>query len=173
MPRIRLDPPADLPPPGPGLEFSEWFQVVPVAALYYSGNVTGPPCMAYRRRRSSWVRWSRQLVPRRATRCCTFHGADWRAASEEAIRLLAEAYAAGIVDPDDVSDYASEHCRFEHDGPYGTAAGVGALLDPGTAICPVTSGDEPALYDGRHRTIAMIDAGVRRTVALVSARVSD
>lgn len=173
MRRIRLTPPANLRPPRPGLEWSEWFQVVPVAALPYPGHVTGPPCMAYRRRRQSWVRRCRQLVPRRTTDCCDYHGGDWRAASEEAIRLLAEAYAAGIVEPDDVSDYASEHCGFEYVGPYGNAMGAWSLLNPGTAICPAGGEGWPGLYDGRHRTIAMIDAGVRRTVVLVSARTTD
>jgi hypothetical protein len=116
-------------------------------------------------RRWWWRRWFRQVVPRRRPRdCCTYHRADWHAASSAAIQLVHAAWARGITEVDAVAVFVEDAADAEGLDEE-TCLAVSSLVGPGLAIQP--GGGRPIrYYEGRHRTIAMMDAGVRRTVVI-------
>jgi len=147
----------------------EYLTVAAVTLLPHPGDVSGPPCMVRRRRLPERL-W-RQVRPRPPSDCCVYHQGDWRELSAAAIRLVAAAKAAGLTNVDAISEFVREVRSKELDarGDHDTlpAVGVDALVSMGLAIQP-GGGRPQRYYEGRHRVIAMIDAGVHRTIVLKS-----
>lgn len=115
-----------------------------------------------------WRRLHRQVVPRRRLRgCCCYHSVDWALASKVAISALASAGAESIEhkpgeDPEDARRQAALDVLRTQDLAEATMKAARSLfVDP---IQPQGHG-EP-YWEGRHRTQAMLDAGVRRTVVV-------
>ncbi|MCW6005365.1 hypothetical protein K1W54_12345 [Micromonospora sp. CPCC 205371] len=80
-----------------------------------------------------WRRLGRQLAPRRGGRdCCWYHGGDWHTVARLAIRLAAQARAAG-VGFDDTPSYVVDH---PDAGPHRVGAG-GAVLAHGRHDSPI------------------------------------
>ena len=88
---------------GDSAERRQWIEqwhhdITPVAELPLPRDLEHPPCMVDRRLRILH-RLVRQLAPDSEPRsCCSYHGQDWGAASETAIRLLEVAKAKGSAD---------------------------------------------------------------------------
>ncbi|MCM3924008.1 hypothetical protein ND748_20340 [Frankia sp. AiPs1] len=112
----------------------------------------------------TWRRVYRQRVPRRRPHgCCWYHGGDWHHVNATAIRLVHKAKTLGATG-EDIGDHALDSA---------VAAGItGWDLDALASLLVIEpiridSDDDPASqwYDnGRHRIIAMLDAGVRHTI---------
>jgi hypothetical protein len=154
---------------GGGMPEIEFLKSVSVMRLPYPGGIEGPACMVRRRRLPERL-W-RQWRPRPPSDCCLYHQGDWRELSETAIRLVEAATAEGLSDVEAISEYVEEardqelHAEGQYD--MWKSIGVGSLVSLGLAIQPGGGGEEK-YYEGRHRVIAMIDAGVRRTIVLQS-----
>ena len=120
-----------------------------------------------------WRRLGRQLVPRRSGRdCCDYHAADWAAASSAAVRALTAARA------ELTSANRSENTSIQHDElltavlnridddqqlDATTRRWARSLFFDPIRLSPLTF----ARYgEGRHRSQAMLDAGVRWTVVV-------
>jgi hypothetical protein len=118
-----------------------------------------PPCMP------SGTPWSRclhrQLVPRQAARsCCWYHAGDWREASRTAIKIVRLSNARLVDDDDDRERlFAALEQSRSHDLTSWQQAAVESLL-----LDPIQLDDEVGYINGRHRSQAMLDAGVRRTL---------
>jgi|GEM_PF-7072281 hypothetical protein len=112
----------------------------------------------------TWHRIYRQRVPRRRPRgCCWYHGGDWHHVNATAIRLVHKAKTLGATG-EDIGDHALNSAVADGITGWDLDA-ISSLL----VIEPIRidSDDDPASqwYDnGRHRIIAMLDAGVRHTI---------
>ncbi|MBV8994605.1 MAG: hypothetical protein JO287_13115 [Pseudonocardiales bacterium] len=119
-----------------------------------------PPCMPAGT--PWWRRLGRQVVPRRRGRgCCWYHEGDWHQASRTAIRILRRAKAVWADHDEHQERVLAELERARAEGLTGWQYdAVKTLLrhtiDPAREIGGYT--------EGRHRSQAMLDAGVRRTV---------
>lgn len=109
-----------------------------------------------------WRRLARQVVPHRSARgCCWYHGGDWFVACATAIRLLRNV----LVELGEDAEHDERLCaalqlaRDENLDNWTLAAVESLLIDP---IQPDRDGG--GYINGRHRSQAMLDAGVRRTV---------
>lgn len=141
---------------GPASETEVAWRVVPVMLLPMTRPFREPECMPRGRRRLI-----RQLLPRRTARtCCWYHGGNWHRVNRVAIRLVRAAGAAGVPG-DDVPDWCRERLGGQGLTPWETQAVRSLLAGAGTAIDPDGEG---VFVNGQHRTQAMRDAGVRRTV---------
>ncbi|MFE4328997.1 hypothetical protein ACFRQM_05930 [Streptomyces sp. NPDC056831] len=109
-----------------------------------------------------WRHWARQVLPRRTARtCCWYHGGDWHTVSAMALEVLQRARAQA-VEPDDMREFAVAHAAAAGATAWETEA-LATLFDTGDAIQP----DRDVRYiNGQHRSQAMLEAGVRRTVVL-------
>lgn len=115
-----------------------------------------------------WRRLARQVVARRAGRgCCSYHAADWAAASRAAISALSQA-DAGPIDRDADADVEDERMdaalkalRAQRLDEKTLKAAESLFLDP---IQPECEDGAVWYINGRHRAQAMLDGGVRRTV---------
>jgi hypothetical protein len=115
-----------------------------------------------------WRRLGRQLVPRRAGRtCCWYHRGDWHRVCKMAIRLLDQAKRQDIA-PDETRNYVLRHpdvgalSAWEQDA-------LGTLFCQVDAIklnSPAKRWQRRSYINGQHRTQAMLDAGVHRTVVV-------
>lgn len=104
--------------------------------------------------------WIRQLRPRRGgTDCCWYHGGDWHEVSAAAIEALSQAHAAGVEDEDLALEALRRAKRTGWDG-WRWEALESLLIDP----IQVDEEAPDRHVNGRHRTQAMLEAGVRRTV---------
>jgi hypothetical protein len=140
------------------------FRVAAVIALPRPDLHGEPRCMPAgtpRRRRLG-----RQLAPRRRGReCCWYHEGDWRTASAVAIRAFTQTPTEpmGHVDAknDERVSAALAIIRAEALGPWIRTAAESLLRDP----IQIDRDDDGSIYvNGRHRSQAMLDAGVRRTL---------
>ncbi|MFI6603822.1 hypothetical protein ACIBHX_46965 [Nonomuraea sp. NPDC050536] len=113
----------------------------------------------------SWPRrLLRQLAPRRQARtCCWYHGGDWHRVSATAIRLVRVAKRAGVPAaeiPAHVLDNA------ETEGMLGwELQALQALILSGDGI-QLSGRFGTGYVNGQHKSQAMLDAGVRRTVVI-------
>jgi len=135
----------------------EWVLRIPRPAPFRNRGCMPP--------RSPWWRdVMRQLVPRRIARpCCWMHQGDWHQVSRTAITLVRQAQQDGIADED-----IYEHVVAQAEGAGITGWQLGAL------DCLVNSADGIQLdtddnrrrffINGQHKTRAMLDQGVRRTI---------
>ena len=108
----------------------------------------------------------RQLIPRRGTRdCCYYHSVNWHQVSAAAIRITRQARAEGLAGwafAERVTGLADA----QEGLPPAEKEALAELLDGGTAIQPTRNANGRFYVNGRHRTTAMLDAGVRRTIII-------
>ncbi|MFM9633282.1 MULTISPECIES: hypothetical protein [Streptomyces] len=109
-----------------------------------------------------WRRWTRQVLPRRSARsCCWYHGGDWHTVNAMGLEVLREAHAQD-VDPEGMEGFATAHAAAAGATRWQTEA-LATLFNTANAIQP----DKEVRYiNGQHRSQAMLEAGVRRTVVL-------
>lgn len=136
---------------------AEWVWRIPRPAPFRN-QACMPP------RRPPWRDAARQLMPRYTPRrCCWMHQGDWRQVSRTAITLVRQAHRDGVAG-DDIHRHVVAQAR---------AAGItGWQLD--ALDCLVNSADGIQLdtdengrrffINGQHKTRAMLDQGVRRTI---------
>lgn len=95
--------------------------------------------------------------------CCDYHARDWKAITETAIQVLADAHRQGLFYAREIDDYVLT--RLE-ELPLGKMDRneVMCLFAPSEAI--MFGHTSTLLTNGQHRTQAMRDQGVERTVAL-------
>ena len=113
-----------------------------------------------------WRVLARQVIPRRQPRdCCYYHRIDWHRVSAAAIRITRQAHSEGLSG-EAFADRASEIAPAE-DLPHEEQWALTELLSDATGI-QVSRDDDGRRYyiNGRHRTTAMLEAGVRRTVII-------
>lgn len=114
-----------------------------------------------------WRRLARQVVPRRSPRdCCYYHGINWRQVSASAIRIMRQARRDGLHG-EALSAQADELAAAQG-LPSEEELALAELLCDHSAIQPGPRVSSGRRYygNGRHRTTAMLDAGVRRTVVI-------
>jgi hypothetical protein len=113
-----------------------------------------------------WTCLVRLLVPRRAVRdCCYYHRIDWRLVSETAIRVTRQARREGVAG-EALSGRLAALSKAEG-LPAEEEKALDGLLTTYSAIQPGRRFRLRRGYtNGRHRTAAMLDSGVRRTVVL-------
>lgn len=104
-------------------------------------------------------RWSRGRRPG----CCWYHAQDWHAASEQAICLLDAARRDGLTDRE-LADNLSERTAALQ-VPKEQRQALRTLMSPGYAI-DASLGPNGAYTNGNHRSRALRDAGVQRTVMI-------
>ena len=114
-----------------------------------------------------WRCLARQVIPRRAARgCCYYHGINWRQVSAAAIRVMRQARRDGLHG-EALSAQADELAAAQGLPPEEEEALVELLSDhSGIQPGPRISLGRRYYGNGRHRTTAMLDAGVRRTVVI-------
>jgi hypothetical protein len=104
-------------------------------------------------------RWTRGRAPG----CCWYHAQDWHAVSEHAIRLVEQARRDGLADRD-LADSLGDRVA-EGNVPEKHRAALRTLLSPARAI-DASLGPDGAYTNGNHRSRALRDAGVQRTVMI-------
>jgi hypothetical protein len=108
-----------------------------------------------------WRRFARQILPRRGGRdCCWYHGGDWHRVSDIAIRLIEQA-ARDQIPRQEVPDWTCRQARAGQLSGWELEA-LNSLVDPALAVQPNEEGD--GYLNGQHRSQAMLDAGVHRTL---------
>lgn len=113
-----------------------------------------------------WRLLARQVIPRRQPRdCCYYHHVDWHQVCAAAIRITRQAGSGGLSG-EAFADRVSELALAE-DLPYEEKRALSELIADGTGIQVSRDDDGRRFYiNGRHRTTAMLEAGVRRTVII-------
>lgn len=150
------------PEPDPGEEL--FYRVVWVAQLPNPHVLFRTSCME---RLTTGQRWARQVRPSRTPRsCCRYHDGDWHQAARLAVHLL-RSIRRGAHATKETFERA-EHLADQSDHPVWVREAALSLLDPadGIIVSRLAGYDEPFLINGQHRTQALVEAGVRRTVAL-------
>ena len=111
-------------------------------------------------------RWWRQRRPLHGGNdCCWFHGGDWHRVCETAIRYLEELHAEGVDDLSEQKHQILRRSRSDDLTPWERQALKVLLHDDIAILEPVDREWRVNAYiNGRHRSQAMIDAGVRRTL---------
>jgi hypothetical protein len=135
-----------------------WVALLPRPAGVDRGCMNGPP---------PWQRClSRQLVPRRSTRdCCYYHSINWHQVSAAAIRIMRQARGEALAG-EAFTNRAADLAGTE-DLPSLESQALTELLDSGAGIQIERDDDGRRYYiNGRHRTTAMLDVGVRRTIII-------
>jgi hypothetical protein len=122
--------------------------------------------------RVSWRRrLARQVGPHTRLRdCCWHHSVDWQQASATAVGIARQIKGERIRGEAEMDDRALE--LIEAAGlPEGQKDAVFILVPPSCGITlDVLAGDSRLSYiDGRKRSHAMMEAGVRRTVVIRAA----
>jgi hypothetical protein len=111
-----------------------------------------------------WKILYRQAVPvRRRRDCCYYHRVDWHAVCAAAARIVRQEGRMGLADDMDRVLKLSDAAGL----PGAETEALGELLLDGTGV-QINRYDDGTRYyiNGRHRTTAMLEAGVRRTVII-------
>ncbi|MFF9143000.1 hypothetical protein ACF09G_36275 [Streptomyces albogriseolus] len=109
-----------------------------------------------------WRRWVYQILPRREARsCCWYHGGDWHAVSEMALKVLKHAQEQEVA-AEDMEEFAVAHAAAAGAGRWQSEA-LATLFSVADAIQPASG---VGYVNGQHRAQALLEAGVRRTVVL-------
>jgi hypothetical protein len=136
-----------------------WTILLPRPRRVNRGCITGAPPW--------WRCLARQVIPRRTARdCCYYHGIDWRRVSAAAIRVTRQARREGLAGQA-LSGQADELAEAQGLPPEEEEA-LADLLSDHSGIQPGRRVSLGRRYytNGRHRTTAMLDSGVRRTVVI-------
>ncbi|MCG7528565.1 hypothetical protein MHW47_29500 [Streptomyces sp. OfavH-34-F] len=142
--------------PEPRLVFEEFA----VARLGRPDPFREPGCMPAGVR--WWRRWARQLLPDRGARaCCWYHGGDWHTVSAMALDVLRRSRTQKL-EAEDMEEFAVAHAAAAGATDWETEA-LTTLFSIGDAIQPDS---EIGYINGQHRSQALLEAGVRRTVVL-------
>ncbi|THV42669.1 hypothetical protein [Glycomyces buryatensis] len=145
----------------------QWFyDITPVRRLPTPDELERPDCMV--RGISGLRRAWRQRRPTGPKLCCWYHDGSWEDASQIAIGLVEEVTTAGHSG-EDLIDAMRDAVRGR--GLLGwTDKAVRSLLVGGEPICIGSTADwnngERYYVGGRHRALAMMQQGVRRTVTM-------
>lgn len=154
----------------------QWFyDITPITRLPIPGDLEHPDCMTEPITR--WQRRKRQWRPDPTPRdCCWFHQGSWAEASRHAIALV-----DGVtLNCDPSTDEDDDHDPFEPVRDRLRAAGLTGWMDEAvrSLICggePINYGstaewrdrtEEPFYVGGRHRAMAMLGQGVKKTVTM-------
>jgi hypothetical protein len=113
---------------------------------------------------SGWQRLARQLVPRvRVRECYWYHGGDWRRVCSAAVRLVHRAVCTEVPF-DDIRQAVLDAARVEGMSDWEMDALFTLLAYP---IELGRRGRWRTYYvNGQHRSRAMLEAGVRRTITV-------
>lgn len=146
-------------PEGPGPEpvwQVAWTILLPRPKGMNRGCITAAPPW--------WRRLARQVIPRRSTRdCCYYHRVNWRQVSSAAVRVMRQARREGLDGEAFVARAAALAAVQGLAGQEEEA--LTELLSLSSAVQPGSRFRFRAGYvNGRHRTTAMLEAGVRRSV---------
>jgi hypothetical protein len=135
----------------------EWVLRIPRPAPFRNRGCMPP-------RSPRWRDAMRQFVPRRATRdCCWMHQGDWRQVSRTAITLVRRAQRDGVVG-EDIYQQVMAQARTAGITGWQLDA-LDSLMDSDDGIQLDTSADGKRFFiNGQHKTRAMLDQGVRRTI---------
>lgn len=145
------------------------FYVIPVGRLPRGEPFRVKGCMPER----SYIRWRyrwARIRPRPTSECCWYHRGDWRRVNAVAIRLLTAATPRlpAIMTMDELDDLAAavtDAADAEGIRGWERDALHSLFLDP---IVLTSDDDEdrgrPWYVNGQHRSRAMRDAGVARTL---------
>jgi len=112
-------------------------------------------------------RLARQLAPRRQARaCCWYHRGDWHRVCATAIRLVHRAQRDQVA-ACDIAEFVHEAAEAEGVTGWELDA-LDALVCPEDGIqLSMFAGDRRRSYiNGQHKSQAMLDAGVRRTIVV-------
>lgn len=111
-----------------------------------------------------WRCLARQVIPRRGVRdCCYYHRVNWRQVSAAAIRVTRQARREGLAG-EALGDRAAVLAAAQG-LPAEEEEALADLLADHSAIQPGPRFRlRPGYTNGRHRTTAMLDSGVRRTI---------
>lgn len=140
------------------------YEVAWVARLPRPEPFRNPQCMPPG---APWWRWAaRQIIPRRRGRtCCWMHQGNWHRVSRTAIALVRQAQRAGVAG-EDIYEHVRAQARGARMGGWELDA-LDALVSYGDGIQPDTYEDGSRFYiNGQHKTRAMLDQGVRRTIVI-------
>ncbi|WP_424532526.1 hypothetical protein ACOZ38_19860 [Sphaerisporangium viridialbum] len=113
------------------------------------------------------LRLARQLAPRTIVRdCCWYHGGNWHRASATAIRLVRRAERDGVP-VDDIHQSVIDAAEAEGMSQWevDAVASLAGLADA-IQITRFVGWRKTSYINGQHRSQAMLEAGVRRTVTL-------
>lgn len=114
----------------------------------------------------SWrTRLWRQLFPRRRVMdCCEYHSVDWHRVSRSVVRIARQASRTGLRG-DDLADKAYDLVDAAQRLTPAERAAAATLISPAEGIQLLRPKSWRTSYvNGQHRSQAMLDAGVRRTV---------
>ncbi|MCW2880867.1 MAG: hypothetical protein JWQ95_4967 [Sphaerisporangium sp.] len=114
-----------------------------------------------------WQRLARQLAPRTIVRhCCWYHRGDWHRVSRNAIRLVRAARRAAVP-VDDIADAVRDAAKAEGMPDWERQA-LTSLVEIPYAIQRTrwAGGWRTSYVNGQHRSQAMLEAGVRRTITV-------
>lgn len=110
-----------------------------------------------------WRRLGRQLVPRRTGQdCCWYHGGNWHKVNKRAIRFLRQAQRAGVA-TDELVGYVGGRASAEGITGWELKALDSLFSDP-MGVQRAYGDWRRSYVNSQHRTQAMLDAGVRRTI---------
>jgi hypothetical protein len=140
------------------------YEVAWVACLPRPEPFRNPQCMPPG---APWWRWApRQIIPsRRGRACCWMHRGSWHQVSRTAIALVRQAQCAGVTG-DDIYEHVRAQARVAGITGWQLSA-LDALVRYGDGIQVETYEDGSRFYiNGQHKTRAMLDQGVRRTLVI-------
>lgn len=144
-----------------------YYDITPVWRLPYPDDLEHPYCVA--RGIGPFARLAKRLLPptSRQRYCCWYHRGPWAEASETAIGIVEAETATGRLGDELVDAVTKRADRIE---PTWQREAVLSLVDGGE---PINIGSVDDWQDGdreyvggRHRAMAMIQQGVRRTVTM-------
>ena len=150
-------------PRPPELEQQPWYDVSWVVRLPRPSPFRLPACMP--RGATPWRRLIRQVIPRRRGQaCCWMHQGNWQRVSTAAIRFVRQAKREGTA-ADDIHRHVLAQARAAGMSGWELDA-LSALTDSHDGI-QVEADDNGRFYvNGQHKSQAMLDQGVRRTITI-------
>lgn len=151
----------------------QWFyDITPVADLPLPDDLESPLCMSGGI--TAATRTWRQLRPHTKPRtCCWFHAGDWHQASHHARTLVENLYLPPSTGDEDDDPFEIVRDRLRGAGLSGWMhEAVHSLICGGEPINIGSTEDwqdpdqEPCYVGGRHRALAMMQQGVKKTITM-------
>jgi hypothetical protein len=148
-------------PPEP--EQQPWYDVSWVVRLPRPSPFRLPACMP--RGTTAWRRLIRQVLPRRRGRdCCWMHQGNWQHVSTAAIRFVRQAQREGTA-ADDIHRHVLDKAKAAGMSGWELDA-LSALTDSHDGIQVETDHHGRFYVNGQHKSQAMLDQGVKRTITI-------